>query len=127
MNIVNKTRAAIFSAILLPIATQAHVASAAVFCRAFWPATITQCANTLSGTIQDSGTGSGTNVTVGSTNRKVTVTWVAGTVSAQAGALNSQGQAIAGCSITDGSKVDGSRSVNCFTADPPAAFFMTAD
>jgi len=127
MNIKNKVRGAVLGALVAAFAAQSHVASAAVFCKTFWPKAITQCASSLNGTIQDSATGSGSNLSTANPNRRVTVNWITGTVRAQAGALNSQGGAISGCSITDTSKGDGSRTVDCFTADPPVFFFMTAD
>lgn len=128
MKTINKIRAGVAAALALAFATQAHVASAAVFCRAFWPATITDCQGTNSSrSIVDRANGSGLNVTSGSNNRQIKINWQVGTVNAQAGALDSNGRAIAGCTFTDLSKTDGTKTGGCFTADPPAAFFMTAD
>jgi hypothetical protein len=121
MKIITKGRALLTGAIIAGIASQAALASASVFCRALWPATFTQCQSTSTG---DSATGFGSNGA--GTTRNLSVTWLAGTVGAQAAVLNSQGQAIAGCLATD-AFIDGTPGTDTCSTASASALFITAN
>jgi hypothetical protein len=121
MNISRKSRALLTGAVICGVASQAALASASVFCRALWPATITQC---QSSSTADNANGSGSNGA--GTLRNISVNWVQGTVNAQAAVLNAQGQAIAGCIATDTSINGLSATISCNTANA-SSLFITAN
>jgi hypothetical protein len=122
IKIVNKSRFLLSGALALGLAAQAAIASATVNCRAIWPAQFTDCRSGV-----DRAAGSGSNGAGGV--RNLFVNMLAGTVRAQAAALDSNGVLIAAnCTATDtniSSLITGSAS--CTTANAPSFLFVTVD
>jgi hypothetical protein len=125
MIISSKGRATVVGAVVLVIAAQAAVASA-LDCRRPWPASFssTEC-RTRDGKLAADGRGVDVPRAF---NRETTVNLVAGH-SAFGQALTAFGGGIAGCTtVADKTPSDGHFVIgDCFSAKPPAEFFMRVE
>ena len=115
MKISKGIRVLVTGATLAYLGTQAAMAFAVAECTVFWPATISRCSSSN----DRADASGGFNVTNGANNRQVSTSYVVGSRSSIATALNSNGQAIAGCQVEDTSKDSINANKFCFSAVQP--------